>query len=114
MRDIEEIKKEIVERLKPLEPMKIILFGSYAYGEPHEESDADIYVVTEDEFIPRDWREKSALYLRYSKRLRDLQKSVPIDLIVHTKKMHEKFVEMQSSFYRNDIAKGKILWQRPI
>ena len=32
MVDIEVLKKEIVERLKPLEPDKIILFGSYAYG----------------------------------------------------------------------------------
>ncbi len=29
---IEEIKQEIIEKLKPLEPDKIILFGSYAYG----------------------------------------------------------------------------------
>jgi len=34
MVDIETIKSEIVERLKPLNPNKIILFGSYAYGTP--------------------------------------------------------------------------------
>lgn len=45
MLDIEKIKIEIVERLKPLDPLKIILFGSYAYGTPTEESDLDICVI---------------------------------------------------------------------
>ena len=34
-----ELKLLIVERLKPLNPDKIILFDSYAYGTPMEESD---------------------------------------------------------------------------
>ena len=36
MVDIEKLKDEIVERLKPLDPDKVILFGSYAYGTPNE------------------------------------------------------------------------------
>ena len=39
MLNIEKIKNEIVELLKPLNPEKIILFGSYAYGIPTEDSD---------------------------------------------------------------------------
>jgi len=39
MVDIEALKHEIVECLKPLDPDKIILFGSYAYGTPTEDSD---------------------------------------------------------------------------
>ena len=41
MVDIEKLKPLIVERLKPLNPDKIILFGSYAYGTPNEDSDID-------------------------------------------------------------------------
>ena len=37
MVNITKISGEIVERLKSLEPDKIILFGSYAYGNPTEE-----------------------------------------------------------------------------
>ncbi len=40
MVDIEVLKHEIVERLKTLNPDKIILFGSYAYGTPNEDSDS--------------------------------------------------------------------------
>ena len=52
MIDIENIKSDIVIRLKPLDLDQIILFGSYAYGTPNEDSDIDLYVVTKDEFIP--------------------------------------------------------------
>lgn len=45
MVDIEILKHEIVERLKPLDPDKIILFGSYAYGTPNEDSDIDLFLV---------------------------------------------------------------------
>ncbi len=42
------IKSEIVERLKPLNPEKIILFGSYAYGTPNKDSDLDIMIIQND------------------------------------------------------------------
>jgi predicted nucleotidyltransferase len=57
MLDIEKIKIEIVEKLKPLEPLKIILFGSYAYGTTHQDSDIDLYVVTNDNYIPQSFDE---------------------------------------------------------
>ena len=45
MVDIETLKYEIVKRLKPLDPHKIILFGSYAYGKPNEDSDIDLCII---------------------------------------------------------------------
>ena len=45
MIDIEKLKDEIVERLKPLESDKIILFGSYAYGTLKEDSDIDLFLI---------------------------------------------------------------------
>lgn len=47
MIDIEALKPQIVEKLKPLNPKKIILFGSYAYGIPTEDSDLDLCIITE-------------------------------------------------------------------
>ena len=49
MIDIEVLKHEIVTRLKPLDPEKIILFGSYAYGTPTEDSDIDLFLVKDTE-----------------------------------------------------------------
>lgn len=109
MVDIEIIKTEIVHKLKPLNPDKIILFGSYAYGEPHSDSDIDLYVVTSDEFMPETWREKSNIYIKYSKKIREIKNDIPTDLIVHTKAMHKKFKELDSMFSRKIFNKGIVL-----
>ena len=112
MIDIENIKTEIVERLKPLNPNKIILFGSYAYGTPDEDSDIDLYVVTNDDFIPQSWREKSKVYLKVLKHLGNFYRKYPIDIIAHTKKMHEKFIEIDSMFSRKILNQGRILYEK--
>lgn len=106
MMDIQALQQAIIERLKPLDLYKIILFGSYAYGVPTEDSDIDLYVVTKDEFIPQSFREKSNLTKSVSKQLRDLRSSLAIDLIVHTKSMNSKFRELNGSFYKEISEKG--------
>ena len=104
--DIEEIKEEIIKRLKPLNLNQVILFGSYAYGRPHNESDIDLYVVTNDDFLPQNWKEKNQLYLKVSRAIRDLREHMAIDLIVHSRKMHELFKKSNSSFFKHDISNG--------
>ena len=108
--DIEAIKYKIVERLKPLNPEKIILFGSYAYGKPDADSDIDLYVVTKDDFIPKNFQDRMKVKLKISRAIKDLQKIIPIDVITHTKKMHKKFVESNSSFSREILQNGVILY----
>ena len=102
----------IVERLKKTDPVKIVLFGSYAYGEPGDESDLDILVVTGDNIIPESFSEKSLIYLRISKAISDIKKEFPVDLIVHTKAMHQIFIENNSLFARELITKGKVLYEK--
>ena len=109
--DIEKLKKDIIDRLKPLNPYKIILFGSYAYGNPTKDSDIDLYIVTNDEFMPRSWREKMMLKLQYAKALSDLRERLDIDLIVHTRKMYEKFLEDDSMFSRDITSKGQMIYE---
>lgn len=102
----------IIEKLKHTNPEKIILFGSYAYGEPAEGSDLDILVVTGDNVIPSSFSEKSVIYLRISKAITDIKKEFPVDLIVHTKAMHRRFIENNSLFARELLTKGKVLYEK--
>ena len=102
----------LIEKLKSTQPEKIILFGSYAYGIPTENSDLDILVVTGDEIIPSSFSEKSQIYLRISKSISDIKMKFPIDLIVHTKAMHQKFIELNSLFARELLTKGKVLYEK--
>jgi len=102
----------IIEKLKLTDPDKIILFGSYANGEPSNESDLDILVVTGDDVIPSSFSEKSRIYLRISKAITDIKKEFPVDLIVHTRAMHRKFIERDSLFARELLTNGKIIYEK--
>lgn len=102
----------ITEKLKKTNPEKIILFGSYAYGENTIDSDLDILVVTSDNLIPSSFSEKSKIYLKISRAISDIKKEFPIDLIVHTKAMHAKFIETNSLFAREILTNGKILYEK--
>ena len=102
----------LIEKLKQTQPEKIILFGSYAYGEPTGNSDLDILVVTSDNIIPSSFAEKSQIYLRISKVISDIKKEFPVDLIVHTKAMHQKFIELDSLFARELLTKGRVLYEK--
>ena len=99
----------IIKNLKHTKPEKIILFGSYAYGNPSEDSDLDILVVTGDNFIPKSFTEKSLIYLRTSKAISNIKREFPVDLIVHTIPMHKRFIENDSLFARELLTKGKVL-----
>lgn len=96
--NIDKLKNEIITRFKPLNPEKIILFGSYAWGTPEQHSDLDLYIVTNDDFMPRNWNEKTDVYLKVLDKLDDLQDTIPVDVIAHTKPMHQKFIDMDSAF----------------
>jgi predicted nucleotidyltransferase len=79
-----ELKQQILSLLMPLEPEKVILFGSYAWGNPSADSDIDLYIVTKDSSTPTSFHERSELNLRYARAIAELCQSIPVDLIVHT------------------------------
>ena len=44
--EVNAIVSEIIEKLKKeYDPLRIILFGSYAYGNPTKESDIDLFIL---------------------------------------------------------------------
>jgi uncharacterized protein len=62
--------------------------------------------VTQDDFMPATWREKRDIVRAVSNRMLDLRTRYSIDLLVHTKPMHRKFVEIDSSFARQIMNEG--------
>jgi len=102
---------KIIEKLKDLNPEKVILFGSHAYGEVAKDSDIDLIVVTNDEFYPKNYRERMDVHLKISKVLSEIIKEVPVDLIVYTKPMYRRFIELGSLFSKEITKKGKVLYE---
>ncbi len=105
MVDIEKLKDEIVERLKPLEPDKIILFGSYAYGTPNEDSDIDLFLI-KNKLSTSKLKEYK---LELQKKLFDLQKNylLGIDLFVDTlARVEYRVKNVKDQFYTEILTKG--------
>ncbi len=109
MNSLDSQKKEIVECLKPINPKRIIMFGSHAWGKPDKDSDIDIYVVTNDDYSPKNFSEKMDIKLKVSKLLTEFRKKHPVDLLVHTIPMHEKFIAIDSSLARQIMMEGEEL-----
>jgi uncharacterized protein len=44
--------------------------------------------------------------------LREIKRTIPIDLIVHTKPMHERFMQLGSMFSKEVAKNGEVLYER--
>ena len=70
--------KELIINAIPVE--QIYLFGSYAYGKPHKDSDLDLYVVIKDDVPMRELDAGLQIRLAIARK-----KSMPVDIIAKKK-----------------------------
>jgi uncharacterized protein len=84
------------------QPDKIILFGSYAYGTPTEDSDVDLLIV-----MPA--RDRHALSVRIRCRLTP---PFPLDLIIRTPKQMAWRLKEGESFLTTIMARGNVLYEK--
>src|SRR6266849_5756636 len=96
---IRRFARQVAERFSP---DKIILFGSYANGEPHADSDVDILVV-----MPA--RNQIDQTVRID---RKIDAPFPLDLIVRAPKTLAGRLEEGDSFLQEIVAKGKVLYEK--
>ncbi|HPD60164.1 MAG TPA: nucleotidyltransferase domain-containing protein [Thermodesulfobacteriota bacterium] len=101
-----DLTQEIIKNISIKKPYKAFVFGSYAVGNPAEESDLDLLVVLDKDGVPKSYQEKSQNYLEVSRLLRDLNKKISMDIIVMTKPQWEEFVKSQSGFAREVLTHG--------
>jgi len=98
---ISEIINKIVTGYNP---EKIILFGSYATGNPNEDSDLDLFVI-KDSDLPRPQRTVQVRKMLYGS-------MIPIDLIVYTPKEIDESKENRFSFVYKVLNTGKTIYER--
>lgn len=83
-------------------PDKIILFGSYAYGTPHQDSDVDILVI-----MPARSQLDMAFKIHWA-----IQPPFPLDIIVRTPKQMKWRLEEGESFLTEVVSRGKVLYEK--
>jgi predicted nucleotidyltransferase len=87
---------------EPFDPEKIVLFGSFAYGTPHEYSDVDLLVVR-----------RAANEINQAIRITlAFDREFPLDLIVRTpERLHRRLAE-GDSFLSDIMTRGIVVYEK--
>jgi predicted nucleotidyltransferase len=96
---IGRLVRDIAERFRP---DRIILFGSYAYGQPDRDSDIDLLVT-----MPA--RNEIDLALRIEQ---TVDPPFSIDVVVRTPKNMQWRLEDGDWFLREVVARGKVVYEK--
>lgn len=99
-RVIQRVVDQIAEKF---DPDKVILFGSYAYGRPTDDSDVDLLVV-----MPHRGRSlRQAIRIR-----RALDFHFPMDLIVRRQEDIDRRIPLGDFFLEQITREGHVMYER--
>ena len=101
MATFEQIQQFCDQVVREFKPDKIILFGSYAYGTPTEDSDVDLMVVMPHEGHPV----YKALEIDKA-----VERHFPLDLLVRSPQEIKKRLEWHDFFIMDVMEKGRVLY----
>lgn len=99
MRLIRRFARRVADRFGP---DKIVLFGSYAYGQPHADSDVDILVI-----MPARNQLDQAFRIHT-----EIDPTFPVDLIVRTPRNMAWRLAEGDSFLQEIVSRGKVLYEK--
>ena len=102
MVDMKEIKDLTSQIAREFSPERIILFGSYAYGQPGIDSDVDLLVVLPFKGKPV----RKAIEIRNK-----INAGVPLDLMVRTPEQVADRVAQNDWFMREILERGHTLYE---
>ena len=96
--------REAVEHLrKAANPVKIILFGSYAHGEPSEDSDLDFLVVE------KELKARRMEMVRLRRILSPLR--MPVDIIVVSANAFEDWADTPGTVIYEAASEGRVMYE---
>jgi len=104
--------EEMTDRLKEIKPYKVILFGSYANGNPTENSDLDVLVVLDSEEMSKSLDEKIKRDMPVSKMLLNINRKIAMDLITYSKAEYEYLIRQNDFFVKEINNTGAVLYER--
>jgi predicted nucleotidyltransferase len=102
-----DLLKQITRRIvREIQPERIILFGSYAYGKPTIHSDIDLLIITKkmaDQSVFARSRAVSKLFP---------QRNFGMDILVRTPQEIKRRLALGDDFIGDIVNQGRILYER--
>ncbi|MDR2571808.1 MAG: nucleotidyltransferase domain-containing protein [Oscillospiraceae bacterium] len=90
-------------------PERIILFGSYAYGYPDENSDVDLLVIKNDKELTRD--EHAELGVKVFDKRRQRKLKMRADVFYRTDRQVRELTEDGSALI-DALQRGRVVYER--
>src|SRR6266567_4994741 len=103
MTDRRQIRRFSQAVARKFRPRKIVLFGSYAYGKPTEDSDVDLLVI-----MPRTRDRGERMSVRI---LQAIPRDFALDLLVRTPSDVAKRLRWGDPFICELLEKGEVLYE---
>jgi len=102
----------LIEAIKPSDPYKIILFGSYANGTATENSDIDMVVILDNNDVARTYDERLRKRLYVNKLVRDINYEVALDILVYSREEYRIVKDCGNYLIREIEKTGKIVYEK--
>lgn len=95
--------ERVVRDLAKIDPIKVILFGSYARGDYHEASDFDLLIV----------KETDEPFLRRGIEVLEVVKGAPyVDALVYTPEEMAIMLEEGNPLMLDALREGQVIYER--
>ncbi len=96
---IRDLSDDIVRKFHP---DKVVLFGSYAYGKPNDDSDVDLLVVLpyEGRSVAKATEIRNAVSVRF-----------PLDILAYPESYIQQRIELEDFFLREITTRGTTLYE---
>jgi uncharacterized protein len=109
---LEQHLQQIMVALKDEDINKIILFGSVADGRIHEDSDLDLLLIMDTDYLPKTYKERIEYRLEIQRKVRPIAKRIPIDLLIYTRIEYEMLTENMNAFMREIHDFGRVVYEK--
>jgi predicted nucleotidyltransferase len=101
--DWADIKRYCDTIARDFKPRRIVVFGSYAYGQPSADSDVDVMVVMP---VPKNRHVRPSLEIR-----RRIPAGFPVDILVRAPEEVTRRLRWGDSFITEVMTRGKVMYE---
>jgi len=110
--ELSTLLANLVVSLQSSNPNKIILFGSYANGQPNINSDLDLMIILDDNHVSKTYQERLEKKIRIRNLVLDINRKIPLDLLVYSKE-ELKIIKNHGNQFIEEIERtGKIIYEK--
>ncbi|MDR3124365.1 MAG: nucleotidyltransferase domain-containing protein [Endomicrobium sp.] len=111
-KEINDYLSLVVERLKAADPYKIVLFGSYAKGEAKPDSDIDLMVILDNEYLSKDGAEETKRDCKVIELVDDIHYKYGMDFKIFSRAEFQELKNRGSFFVYEVERTGETIYEK--